>query len=687
MLHAPNHLWIVIAAWGLLQKSLAQRILHPDSGYCAADKLSAGLLRARPDLAEAWTRALHRQTGLGVLAGARDTGANYTIPVVVHIIHQDGTENISPAQIWNGLDILNRNFRKRNPDTSEIVPFFKPLAADCEIHFLLARRDPNGNCHPGYHRIRSPATLTGGHEVKDLIQWPRDKYLNIYVCRDAAGLAGHALMPFQADTLPQWDGIVIRYDYYGNTGTSNDFKSVVLTHEAGHYLNLFHVWGGNNVPGFYYLPVGHLDNCNHDDAVADTPPTIGWTVCNLSANSCDSLPDNVQNFMDYAYCARMFTEGQKQRMHAALNSPVAERNQLWTAANLQAIGLDGPATLCEARIWAPRMVACVGEALHFYDDSYHGALNFLWDFGDGSTSSDRHPIHTYTQSGTYDVTLTVSDGTTALTQTAVALVRVNPPQGLPLPWSQTFDLGLHDLHEHSEPAIHSQLDAQAAWSLPHSLMLEESQAGSGARVVLTSPPLNLSLSANPAITFRYAFARRHLDNQDKLVLKISRDCGKTWITRFTAEGDSLETTYHPAPSHWIPDSVHWRRVVVANVPAAYRTDGFMFRLEFYPDGGHPLRLDNLLVDELSQISNQEKEKTKCFAFPNPALDRLFLQDCPTLQGKPLRFTNLLGQSHLLYPSLDGSYDIRALKPGIWAVQGVGMYDFSCVIVKNFSIEN
>ncbi|MCS6981623.1 MAG: hypothetical protein N2110_06670 [Flavobacteriales bacterium] len=93
----------------------------------------------------------------------------------------------------------------------------------------------------------------------------------------------------------------------------------------------------------------------------------------------------------------------------------------------------------------------------------------------------------------------------------MALVRVNPTQGLPLPWSQTFDLGLHDLHEHSEPAIPSQLDAQSAWSPPHSLLLQESQAGSGASVVLTSPPLNLSLSANPAIAFRYAYARRHLD--------------------------------------------------------------------------------------------------------------------------------------------------------------------------------
>lgn len=128
-------------------------------------------------------------------------------------------------------------------------------------------------------------------------------------------------------------------------------------------------------------------------------------------------------------------------------------------------------------------------------------------------------------------------------------------------------------------------------------------------------------------------------------------------------------------------------MVVANVPTAFITDGFMFRLEFYPDGGHPLRLDNLLVDELRQISTQEKAKIKCFVFPNPVSDRLFLQDCPTLRGKALRLTNLLGQSHLINPSADGSYHFRDLKPGILAVQGLAMSDFSCVIVKNFSVEN
>ena len=51
-------------------------------------------------------------------------------------------------------------------------------------------------------------------------------------------------------------------------------------------------------------------------------------TCDVTQETCGSL-DNVQNIMDYANCAHMFTEGQKQRVHAALNSMAGNRESLW----------------------------------------------------------------------------------------------------------------------------------------------------------------------------------------------------------------------------------------------------------------------------------------------------------------------------------------------------------------------
>ena len=53
----------------------------------------------------------------------------------------------------------------------------------------------------------------------------------------------------------------------------------------------------------------------------------------------------------------------------------------------------------------------------FTDASAGSPTTWLWDFGDGGTSMSQNPTHAYAADGTYDVSLTVSDGTTQNTQT------------------------------------------------------------------------------------------------------------------------------------------------------------------------------------------------------------------------------------------------------------------------------
>jgi len=48
---------------------------------------------------------------------------------------------------------------------------------------------------------------------------------------------------------------------------------------------------------------------------------------------------------------------------------------------------------------------CLGQATHFYINSIEKIDAVLWDFGDGSTSTDRDAYHTYAKTGDYKVTL------------------------------------------------------------------------------------------------------------------------------------------------------------------------------------------------------------------------------------------------------------------------------------------
>ncbi|MES2285595.1 MAG: M43 family zinc metalloprotease [Bacteroidota bacterium] len=200
----------------------------------------------------------------------------YTIPVVFHVIHTFGPENISDAQIIDQVNILNRDYAKLNTDTSNIVGNtpFDSLAANVKIRFRLARLDPDGNCTNGIERIYSHKTNKADDNSK-LNQWPRDKYLNVWTVKTIGedGVAGYAYFPSDVDGITQYrDGILILSEYIGSIGTGAAFTSRALTHEIGHWMSLYHPWGGTNSP----------EVACGDDEVIDTPETKGHLSCSLS---------------------------------------------------------------------------------------------------------------------------------------------------------------------------------------------------------------------------------------------------------------------------------------------------------------------------------------------------------------------------------------------------------------------
>lgn len=71
-------------------------------------------------------------------------------------------------------------------------------------------------------------------------------------------------------------------------------------------------------------------------------------------------------------------------------------------------------------------IACNGSPISF--STSLNATSYLWDFGDGSTSSLQNPVHTYTQNGSFQVTLTcqTSAGCTA-TASSPGLISISAP--------------------------------------------------------------------------------------------------------------------------------------------------------------------------------------------------------------------------------------------------------------------
>ena len=78
---------------------------------------------------------------------------------------------------------------------------------------------------------------------------------------------------------------------------------------------------------------------------------------------------------------------------------------------------------CQADFWSfPDTLNPCGY--YFVDNSTGGGgvLSYFWDFGDGTTSTQQNPFHQYTFSGTYIVTLTITDAAGCTSSSVQTLV-------------------------------------------------------------------------------------------------------------------------------------------------------------------------------------------------------------------------------------------------------------------------
>lgn len=550
-------------------------------------------------------------------SGERDL---LVIPVVMHIIHNNGPENISDAQIYDAIRILNEDYNKQNPDWQNVHPDFLSIVGDVGIEFRLARLDPDGNCTNGITRTVSPLTNVGDFETTQLIQWPRDRYMNVWICAVAQGAAGYTYYPEWLDGWPEADGIVVLSNYVGSIGTSNYSQSRVLSHEVGHWLNLKHCWGDSNEPG-------DPANCFMDDEVDDTPLTQGWTYCALNGSSCGSPRDNVENYMEYSYCDKMFTEKQVDRMLAALTSPIAQRNQLWQTSNLQATGVLVDGTLCLARFSNDKREICAGSSITFNDESYHNITTRSWSFPGGTpaSSTEPTPVVQYDTPGQYTVTMQVSDGSTSEVVEKQSLVSVFPRPGNSAPFSDSFEQGTAIDNERwvvfdPDGGNTFELSEEAASTGSRSVRLQNGYGSLGQKDLLSSSTFDMSGASSIVISYRYAFARRFSDNDDRLRLYVSRDCGATWSLRQQLRGSTTLSTAPDTNGEFVPSGPEqWKYAEVANISANFHSSDLRFRFEFESNGGNDLFIDDVNISGQGVgIEQFDQQSATVLVYPNPA---------------------------------------------------------------------
>ena len=391
---------LVFFTFLLLQNFLTGQ--NPPSFQCASDEA----MQSRPTLLErqqAIEKVILQKTEKGNLE--KSSTLPYTLPVVVHIIHDNGVGDIPDTQVFDAIEQLNQAFAHQSYYAEQ------GDGHDTQIQFCLAKRDPDGNATNGITRTDSPLTnmdmVTEDQLLKDLSRWNPNDYINIWVVNainnssSGPGVIGYAYLA--SSHGEPFDGIVCEADFFGTSPQ----KNVVLIHEMGHYLNLYHTFQGG-CPN---------DDClSSGDRVCDTPPDqVTFSGCYY--NSCETDTDDAssnnpfssdvndltENYMDYSpfECYHAFTEGQAHRMHQTIE-----------LARSSLLESEGCLDLCTMPITAAFNASAsdifAGETVSFTNQSI-GGTSFEWSIGGDVFSNGFDADFTFTEIGIHEVMLNVGN--------------------------------------------------------------------------------------------------------------------------------------------------------------------------------------------------------------------------------------------------------------------------------------
>ncbi len=346
--------------------------------------------------------------------------ATIYLPVVVHIIHNNGPENISNARVLAGIQHLNEAYANTG--------YYNPAdGVNTNIQFCLAQRDPNNNPTNGITRNVSTYTNMGGPfyysddlAVKSINRWDPTSYINIWLVNDIPGnITGYAYMPFAHGTPV--DGIIEEAAFFGSS-YAND---VVIIHEMGHYLGLYHTFEAG---------CANADCLLDGDKVCDTPPDtqIAFTSCGVPVNSCytdtqsgfsTDQNDLTQDYMDYGNreCMTVFTQGQADRMLWMLNNV---RQSLLVS---RACSPPCPNAVV-ADFTGASPVIPVGTTLNFTNTSVNAVSN-RWYINQVLQATSVNFSYTFSTAGTYRVRLSVNGNNSTLCDSSFkeSVIIVNCP--------------------------------------------------------------------------------------------------------------------------------------------------------------------------------------------------------------------------------------------------------------------
>ncbi len=578
---------------------------------------------------------------------ASNKKATVIIPVVVHnITHDGGLGYVSKNVIDQQINRLNIDFNRQNSDAGNTRPIFAPYAAAIDVEFRLAHIDPNGNCTEGIVRMEHPLSHypVPRDNVKSVSYWPNDgarKYFNIWIIDeietnpDGSYVAGYAQFPGQNDNGDY--GVVICDQNVG-------FNDRTLTHELGHCLDLYHVFGYGSCNQF--SPLYGEDYC--DDTPAQYESVTGG--CNQNQNTCGfdafygaDVVDQIENYMSYADCQNMFSLDQKTRVESIFSNMNVNMGMghLAASSNLIATGVADPYNppICTpiadfkfglpgSQLGLEPVYICQGASVDFVDLSYDAtptSWNWIFTGGTPNTSNLEDPTITYNTPGVFSVTHQPETSAGSGSDTKNNIITVSSltadysgivVDGFENATDFNNEWRIENLNDGPQPF--SRITTTAATGVASVRIMNRFISVAGEKHELISPSYDLTTLANPTFNFKLAFARRSNSNNDRLLVWYSLDCGSSWtLAMAPMQGSSLATNGGTLNTGvWAPGANDWA-TKTGSLNSITNETNVRFKFEFTAGGGNNLYLDDINIDGTLSIEDEFKNVAGFNVYPNP----------------------------------------------------------------------
>ena len=207
--------------------------------------------------------------------------------------------------------------------------------------------------------------------------------------------------------------------------TTECLKTISLEEDSTYNFELTTWYNGHDFKGYIdFNNDGDFLDANEEVFSGANPPNLnGANGTNTSTgNGTLSIPitDGINVLANTPLRLRIVSE--LTSVTGSITS--ACYNPFYAQAEDYQLIINQSAATLSADFTANNVNICLGSSITFSDISTSSPTSWTWDFGDGNSSTLQNPTHTYSSAGTYNVSLTISDGTITDTETKTAFIAV-----------------------------------------------------------------------------------------------------------------------------------------------------------------------------------------------------------------------------------------------------------------------